>query len=129
MQMTLMPGSDSEVWRGIVDVGDCRLHVALDGSSKAPPLMLSNSLGSDLTMWDPQDRRHFLSGSASSVMTRGATVNRMCRKALTPWSSWHAMRWQSLTTSASKRRTGVACRWVGWRANGLAPTHLGGSTS
>jgi 3-oxoadipate enol-lactonase len=54
MQMTPMPGSDSEVWRGIVDVGDCRLHVALDGSSKAPPLMLSNSLGADLTMWDPQ---------------------------------------------------------------------------
>jgi hypothetical protein len=89
MQMTPMPGSDGEVWRGIVDVGDCHLNVALDGSSKAPPLMLSNCLGSDLTMWDPQLAAF---SGRFRAMTHGATVNRMCRKALTPWSGWDETR-------------------------------------
>jgi hypothetical protein len=44
----------SDAWRGSVDVGDCLIYVALDGPHGAPHLMLSNSLGSDLTMWDPQ---------------------------------------------------------------------------
>jgi 3-oxoadipate enol-lactonase len=44
----------SDPWRGAVQVGNCLIHVAVDGPHKAPRLMLSNSLGSDLTMWDPQ---------------------------------------------------------------------------
>ena len=44
----------SDAWRGAVQVGNCLIHVAVDGPHKAPRLMLSNSLGSDLTMWDPQ---------------------------------------------------------------------------
>lgn len=31
-----------------------RIHYRLDGPQGAPPLMLSNSLGADLTMWDRQ---------------------------------------------------------------------------
>ena len=44
----------SDAWRGAVQVGNCLIHVAVDGPHEAPRLMLSNSLGSDLTMWDPQ---------------------------------------------------------------------------
>ena len=49
-----MTPNDSDAWRGTVDVGDCLIYVAVDGPHSAPHLMLSNSLGSDLTMWEPQ---------------------------------------------------------------------------
>ncbi|HVY56506.1 MAG TPA: 3-oxoadipate enol-lactonase [Xanthobacteraceae bacterium] len=32
----------------------CRIHVEIEGPERAPALMLSNSLGTDLAMWDPQ---------------------------------------------------------------------------
>ena len=37
-----------------VSVGDCRLFYQFDGPSDQPVLMFSNSLGSDLSMWDSQ---------------------------------------------------------------------------
>lgn len=37
-----------------IDVNDGRLHYRFDGPSDAPVLLLSNSLGTDLTMWGPQ---------------------------------------------------------------------------
>ncbi len=40
----------------------CTIHVEVEGLEHAPALMLSNSLGTDLTMWDEQVapfRRHF----------------------------------------------------------------------
>ena len=37
-----------------VDVDDVRLHVRTDGDPARPCLVLSNSLGTDLSMWDPQ---------------------------------------------------------------------------
>ena len=49
-----MTRNESYAWRGTVDVGDCLIYAAVDGPHSAPHLMLSNSLGSDLTMWDPQ---------------------------------------------------------------------------
>src|SRR5580692_9919161 len=49
-----MTRNGSDAWRGTVDVGDCLIYVALDGPHGARHLTLSNSLGSDLTMWDPQ---------------------------------------------------------------------------
>jgi 3-oxoadipate enol-lactonase len=58
----------SDAWRGAVQVGNCLIHVAVDGPHKAPRLMLSNSLGSDLTMWDPQlaaFSKHFRVGRAA----------------------------------------------------------------
>jgi 3-oxoadipate enol-lactonase len=44
----------NDTWRGTVQVGDCLNGVAMDGPYDAPRLMLSNSLGSDLSMWDRQ---------------------------------------------------------------------------
>jgi 3-oxoadipate enol-lactonase len=45
-----------------VDVDGGRLHYRFDGAADAPVLMLSNSLGTDLSMWDaqmPSLSRHF----------------------------------------------------------------------
>ena len=36
------------------DINGFRMHYQLDGSREAPPLMLSNSLGTNLDMWLPQ---------------------------------------------------------------------------
>ncbi|KQX95699.1 3-oxoadipate enol-lactonase [Massilia sp. Root133] len=37
-----------------VDIDDVRLHVRTDGDPARPCIVLSNSLGTDLAMWDPQ---------------------------------------------------------------------------
>ena len=37
-----------------IDADGCTLHVEIDGPERAPILMLSNSLGTDLHMWDQQ---------------------------------------------------------------------------
>src|SRR5437899_10488551 len=36
------------------EFGDVRLHYRWDGPESAPVVLLSNSLGTDLTMWDAQ---------------------------------------------------------------------------
>jgi 3-oxoadipate enol-lactonase len=38
----------------MVDADGCRLHVTVEGRDGGPTLMLSNSLGSTLQMWEPQ---------------------------------------------------------------------------
>ena len=38
----------------VVDADGCPLYVRVDGQETAPPLMLSNSLGTDLHLWDAQ---------------------------------------------------------------------------
>jgi 3-oxoadipate enol-lactonase len=38
----------------VVDVDGCPLYVRVDGHETAPALMLCNSLGTDLHLWDPQ---------------------------------------------------------------------------
>lgn len=46
----------------LIDAGGCKLHVEVEGSDAAPALMLSNSLGTDLHLWDDQIpvwSRHF----------------------------------------------------------------------
>lgn len=66
-----------------LDAGHVRLHYRIDGREGAPWLVFSNSLGTDLTMWDPQvaalaahyrilryDRRgHGLSSSPAGAYT------------------------------------------------------------
>jgi 3-oxoadipate enol-lactonase len=37
-----------------VETKDLRMHYQLDGSADAPTLVLSNSLGTNLTLWEPQ---------------------------------------------------------------------------
>jgi 3-oxoadipate enol-lactonase len=46
----------------VIQSGGCPIHVAVDGDEGAPALILSNSLGTDLGMWEPQlaaFSRHF----------------------------------------------------------------------
>jgi len=38
----------------MIEVDGCQLHVVIEGPADAPVLMLSNSLGTDLRMWDGQ---------------------------------------------------------------------------
>jgi len=38
----------------MIDADGCPIHVEVEGPDGAPALMLSNSLGTNLSMWDPQ---------------------------------------------------------------------------
>src|SRR5262245_23637378 len=38
----------------MIDADGCPIHVQVEGRQDAPVLMLSNSLGTTLKMWDPQ---------------------------------------------------------------------------
>jgi 3-oxoadipate enol-lactonase len=74
------------------EVNGARIHYRFDGPEKAPVLVLCNSLGTDLTMWEPQipaltrrlrvlryDRR----GHAASSVTPGPyTIEQLGRDAL-----------------------------------------------
>ena len=40
----------------MIEVDGCPIHVEVEGPAGAPALMLSNSLGTTLNMWDPQAR-------------------------------------------------------------------------
>lgn len=40
----------------MIEVDGCPLYVEIEGPEDAPALMLSNSLGTDLHMWDPQEK-------------------------------------------------------------------------
>jgi 3-oxoadipate enol-lactonase len=64
----------------VIDADGCPIHVEIEGPERAPVLMLSNSLGTNLHMWDGQvadflqrfrlvryDRR----GHGSPVVRRG----------------------------------------------------------
>ena len=46
----------------MIDADGCQIHVEIEGPDTAPVLMLSNSLGTDMRMWEPQLpewRKHF----------------------------------------------------------------------
>lgn len=49
-----MPKLNMTASSGFVDVEGSRIHYHLDGKVGAPVLVLSNSLGTNLTLWEPQ---------------------------------------------------------------------------
>lgn len=55
-----MPSDDKrkrqkvELIMSVVQIGDLRIHWRMDGNPQAPVLLLSNSLGTNLSMWDAQ---------------------------------------------------------------------------
>jgi 3-oxoadipate enol-lactonase len=79
-----------------IDIDDVRLHVRTDGDPARPCIVLSNSLGTDLSMWDPQaavlardyhvvrydTRGHGLSGRRSGRNTAPVTLERLGRDVL-----------------------------------------------
>ncbi len=72
-----------------VDVDGARIHCRLDGRDGAPVIVLSNSLGADLSMWDPQIEalarefqvlRYDTRGHGTSTATPGPyTIDRLGR--------------------------------------------------
>ncbi len=57
------------------NAGGVRLHYRIDGDAAAPPLVLSNSLGASLEMWEPQ-MAELSRTSASCATTRAVTASR-----------------------------------------------------
>jgi 3-oxoadipate enol-lactonase len=74
------------------DVADARFHYRFDGVLGEPVVMLSNSLGTDLAMWDPQIAalasryrvlRYDARGHGKSMLTPGPyTIERLASDAL-----------------------------------------------
>lgn len=76
-----------------VDIEGGRFNVRIDGAAEAPALVLSNSLGTNLAMWDPQMAeltRHFrvvrydARGHGASAVTPGPyTIEQLSRDVVT----------------------------------------------
>jgi 3-oxoadipate enol-lactonase len=74
------------------DVADVRLHYRFDGAHDAQVVMLSNSLGTNMAMWDPQMSaltqryrvlRYDSRGHGQSAVTPGPyTIEQLARDAL-----------------------------------------------
>ena len=100
-------------------LSDVTLHYQIDGDAVAPPLLLSNSLGTSLEMWEPQMAtlagrfrviRYDSRGHGQSTVTAGPT-----RSSRSPTTrSACSMR------SRSRARTFAGCRWAAWSACGSA---------
>src|SRR5580704_14413019 len=75
-----------------VEIGDVRLNYRFDGPEKAPVVLLSNSLGTNLSMWDPQATvlcekfcvlRYDMRGHGLSTVTPGPyTIEQLGRDAI-----------------------------------------------
>lgn len=73
----------------MVDLGDVRLHVRVDGPEDGAPVVFANSLGTDMRLWDPilpllpqglrlirfDKRGHGLSTCPESPYTMGALIS------------------------------------------------------
>src|SRR5947199_9089432 len=106
----------------MIDAGDgCLLNVSIEGRERGPTLMLSNSLGCTLEMWEPQ----------MAALTKEFRVVRYDRrghgKSGVPPGPYSMERLDATcsrywTISTSKRCIGAACRWAAWSGNCSAPT-------
>src|ERR1700729_3806336 len=75
-----------------VEIGDVRLNYRFDGPEKAPVVLLSNSLGTNLSIWDPQATvlcekfcvlRYDMRGHGLSTVTPGPyTIEQLGRDAI-----------------------------------------------
>src|SRR4030081_1661175 len=53
--LAMTNNNDTEITMPMIDAGDgCLLNVSVEGRDSGPTLMLSNSLGCTLQMWEPQ---------------------------------------------------------------------------
>lgn len=86
----------------LIDVGDATLRVAIDGPDNAPALVLSNSLGTTLEMWEPQRAalsrdfrviRYDTRGHGGSSVTKGPyTIAQLGRDVLAVLDALHIER-------------------------------------
>ena len=107
----------------------CPINVEVEGRESAPVLMLSNSLGTNLHMWDDQARelaKHFRlvrydrRGHGKSGVPQGPLLDGAFR----PRRDRGARR-----ARRSRRSTGAGCRWAAWSASGSARTRPTASRS
>ena len=87
------------------------VNYTLDGPAGAPVVMLSHSLATDLSMWDPQMKAltaHYRVLRYDSAATAGPTR----RRRRTRWTSSRTTRGRCCKRWASPRSTGSGCRWA-----------------
>ena len=89
---------------------------------QAPVLVLSHSLGADLSMWDPQARGARARASACCATTRAATAAPRHRRAVDARRARERRAAACSTRSASRAPTSAACRSAAWSACGWART-------
>src|SRR6478735_5077145 len=77
-----MRGSSPRMTRNktmpMIDADGCLLNVSVEGRDGGPTLMLSNSLGSTMAMWEPQMKaltEGGIAGVADAVMTNWLTAD------------------------------------------------------
>lgn len=92
-------------------------NVQLDGPDDAPVLMLSNSLGTNLSMWDPQVAEWSRSFRCCAMICADMVARRR-QTAPARLRSSPTMRWPSSITSASRAHIGADCQRAAWSANG-----------
>ena len=105
----------------------CPIHVEVEGREGAPVLMLSNSLGTNLHMWDdqtPECAKHFRAGALRPPRPRQIrrAERPLLHGALRPRRARRARRAQD-----QEDPIGAACRWAAWSGNGWAPMRPTGS--
>ena len=103
----------------MIDADGCLLNVSVEGRDGGPTLMLSNSLGSTMQMWEPQMKaltqvfrviRYDRRGHGKSNVPPGPIR----------WSASAATCWRSSTTSTSHKT-----HWCGLSMGGMVGQWLG----
>ena len=110
----------------MIDADGCLLNVSVEGRDGGPTLMLSNSLGATMQMWEPQMAALTKLFRVVRYDRRGHG-NPACLPAPIRWSVSARTCWQFSTTSTSRRCIGAVCRWAAWSANGWAQMRRNGS--
>ena len=112
----------------VINADGCPINVQVEGPEGAPVLMLSNSLGTTLRMWDPQVAPFTQHFRLVRYDRRGHGEIRRAPRVPIRWSVSAATCSPCSTHSGSRRPTGAAFRWAAWSANGSAPTRPSGSS-
>jgi 3-oxoadipate enol-lactonase len=105
-----------------IETGDSRVHYALSGLANAPVVVLSNSLGTNLSMWDPQmdalERkfrvvRYDMRGHGETSVTPGPyTIEQLARDVVRLLDALHLDRVHFCGLSMS----GMIGMWLGMNA-------------
>lgn len=105
-----------------IETGDSRVHYAMSGLANAPVVVLSNSLGTNLSMWDPQmdalERkfrvvRYDMRGHGETSVTPGPyTIEQLARDVVRLLDALHLDRVHFCGLSMS----GMIGMWLGMNA-------------
>ncbi len=117
----------------MIDADGCLLNVSVEGRDGGPTLMLSNSLGCTMQMWEPQMEaltQHF---RVIRYDRRGHGKSERAARPLFAWSASAATCWRSSTISTSQKAHwcglsmgGMVGQWLGANAPDRFATHRSG---